>query len=151
MMESRLKEVLEYLLTEQKVVNITDFAKQIAKGQSYVSEALNGKRTITPKFIKQITDTFPQINGNWILTGEGDMVISGDVNIENRVNSHNVEVRASGNSNVSINNRGSAETQSLRAKVEILERQNVELQRLLAEEKERSQKYWQMIEKLTNN
>ena len=150
-MEKRLRQVIDYLIDSREVYNDADLAKQLKSHRSYLSCVLNGKKNVTPTFVNKLTERFPQINGNWILTGEGDMVISGDVNIENRVNSHNVEVRASGNSNVSINNRGNAETQSLRAKLEILERQNAELQRLLEEEKERSKKYWQMIEKLTNN
>lgn len=151
MRSSRLKNAVDYLVAEQKVINASDLAKQLSKGQSYVSEVLSGKRNVTPKFVKLFTDTFPQINGNWILTGEGNMIISGDVNIENRVNSHNVEVKASGNSSVSINNKGSAEVQSLRSENDALKKQISELQRLLDEEKERSQKYWKMIEKLTNN
>lgn len=150
-MEKRLRQSIDYLIDSREVFNDADLANQLDMHRSYLSRVLHGNKTVTPKFVEKLTKRFPQINGNWILTGEGDMVISGDVNIENRVNSHNVEVRASGNSNVSINNRGSAETQSLRAKLEILERQNAELQRLLDEEKERSKKYWQMIEKLTNN
>lgn len=148
---ARLREVIDTLINRGIVKSDADFANIVGRNHTYLSRVLNEKVPYSAKFSKSIVDCFPNVNGNWILTGEGDMVISGDVNIENRVNSHNVEVRASGNSNVSINNRGSAETQSLRAKLEILERQNAELQRLLEEEKERSQKYWQMIEKLTNN
>ena len=98
-MKERLNAALEYLIGTQKVINVTDFATQIGKHRSYVSEILNGKKTITAKLILSVTSAFPEISGSWILTGEGSMLNPQGGNVENNIN-----ISHSPHSNVATNN-----------------------------------------------
>lgn len=98
-MKKRLNEALEYLIGIQKVINATDFAAQIGKNRSYLSEILNGKRTVTAKLVLSVTSAFPEISGSWILTGEGSMLNPQGGNVENNIN-----ISHSPHSNVATNN-----------------------------------------------
>lgn len=149
-MKERLNELINNLIDERIVYNVADFATQVGKQRGYVSQALNGKRTITSNFIKSIAKRFPQVNPNWLMTGEGDMIISGTHIGDNIISTH-----ASGNSTVSASvnyhTPRPRSNDSIEAKLKEKDKEIAELRRLLEEEKARSEKYWQMIEKLTNN
>lgn len=150
-MEKRLRQSIDYLIDSREVFNDADLANQLGVHRSYLSRVLHGNKTVTPKFVEKLTKRFPKINGNWILTGEGEMVIA-----ENHIGDNIVTAKATGNStaNATVNYHTTPQTQDLlvlQGKVDVLEKEKSELQRLLEEEKERSQKYWKMIEKLTSN
>ncbi len=70
----QLNELRDKLIDMRLVYNNTDFAQRIGKARSYVSEALNGRRAITEQFILSISDAFPEISKDWLLTGEGEML-----------------------------------------------------------------------------
>lgn len=141
-MSERLNELINRLIEERVVYNASDFAAQVGKQRGYVSQALNGKRVITPKFIQSITNRFPQVNPEWLLSGSGDMIVK-----DSHIGDNVVTAKASGNStaNASINFHSKDDNSK-----ELLEK-IAELERLLEEEKKRNQQYWALIEKLTNN
>lgn len=70
----QLNELRDKLIDMRLVYNNTDFAQRIGKARSYVSEALNGRRVITEQFVLSISDAFPEISKDWLLTGEGTML-----------------------------------------------------------------------------
>lgn len=70
----QLNELRDKLIDMRLVYNNTDFAQRIGKARSYVSEALNGRRAITEQFVLSISDAFPEISKDWLLTGEGTML-----------------------------------------------------------------------------
>ena len=147
----RLRELIDYLIENQLVYTDAEFAKKIDRDPAYLSKVINDKVALSKKLVDSIINCFPNVNGNWILTGEGEMVVSG-----NHIGDNIVSAKASGNStaNATVNYHAkpeSQELQSLRGEVDALKKQISELEILLAEEKERSQKYWKMIEKLTSN
>lgn len=97
-MTTRLRNFVDNLITTGQVRSYSEFAELIGKGRSYVSEIINGKRPLTPKFIKSISDVFPELNGSWILTGEGNMLLP-QGNVEN-----NISINHSPHTNVATNN-----------------------------------------------
>lgn len=76
----QLNELRDKLIDMRLVYNNTDFAQRIGKARSYVSEALNGRRAITEQFVLSIGDAFPEISKDWLLTGEGEMLIASEHN-----------------------------------------------------------------------
>lgn len=71
----RLNDAYRYLYGVGLVKNKTDFSNKIGYGRANTSSALNGdKRYLTDSFLGHISSRFGQINLNWLLTGEGDML-----------------------------------------------------------------------------
>ena len=73
-MNERLKILLDELKNRRIVHNYADFASQIGKPRSIISELLNGKRTISELFVHEMVTKFPQVNADWLLTGNGEML-----------------------------------------------------------------------------
>jgi plasmid maintenance system antidote protein VapI len=73
-MNERLKILLDELKNRRVVHNYADFALQMGKPRSIISELLNGKRTISELFVHEMTTKFPQVNADWLLTGNGEML-----------------------------------------------------------------------------
>lgn len=71
----RLDEAINHLITTRQIRSAAEFAKEIKTPASFVSEARSGKKSITAKFAEKINRTFPSISIDWLLTGEGDMLI----------------------------------------------------------------------------
>lgn len=73
-MNERLKILLDELKNRRIVHNYADFASQMGKPRSIISELLNGKRTISELFVHEMITKFPQVNADWLLTGNGEML-----------------------------------------------------------------------------
>lgn len=74
MAENRLSVVIQHLKVQGKIYNDADFSAKVGKGRSYVSEVKSGKRPLTEHFVLLIEEVYPEINGAWLLTGEGEML-----------------------------------------------------------------------------
>jgi hypothetical protein len=73
------------------VYNDGDFCDKIGRNRTAVSECANGRRPITKFLVKAITDTFPDVNGDWLLfEGETSMYVGGPATVvkgvQNNVN-----------------------------------------------------------------
>lgn len=84
-MNERLKIFIEHLKECRVVHNFADFASQMGKGRSIISEMINGKRVISEPFVQEIANKFPQLNKEWLLFGTGSMLISSEDQPENPV------------------------------------------------------------------
>lgn len=73
-MKERFIEVINYLIFANLAVNQEDFVAKLGMDSSTISQYKVGKRTITPKFASKLTEVFPVINREWLLTGEGQML-----------------------------------------------------------------------------
>lgn len=73
-MNERLKIFIEHLKKVRIVHNFADFATQMGKNRSIISEMINGKRVISELFVQEIVNKFPQLNKDWLLTGTGSML-----------------------------------------------------------------------------
>ena len=71
----RVSEVFKYLKTNRKVTSQKDFAKIIGSDEATVSNILRQKLDVPNNFLAKISKAFPQINPQWLQTGEGEMVV----------------------------------------------------------------------------
>lgn len=70
-----IKKVLIYLKKERLAMNDSEFASKIGKQRSYISEIKAGRRNITEQFVIQLHNSFPIISLDWLLNGDGEMII----------------------------------------------------------------------------
>ena len=71
--KERLKEAIDFLISEKRVSSPSDLAEAMGKQRSYISELLSGKRDISESFVHKFTDAFPEISDRWLLFGAGEM------------------------------------------------------------------------------
>ena len=69
--KARLLEVLKY-----KKISVNALSKLLKMPQTTVNNYVSGKRKISFELIKKISEAFPEINSEWILTGKGMMINS---------------------------------------------------------------------------
>lgn len=82
-MQNTVKERLEFFLKSKKISK-TDFGKAVGVSNSFVSSM---RKSLGPDKIQSIAQTYPDLNIEWLLTGEGEMlktqstnsVVTGDV------------------------------------------------------------------------
>ncbi len=73
----RMKKAYEYLRFQGLAGTQEDVADMLNRQRTNVSSALNGNpKYLTDKFIEDFCKTFRAINPNWLITGEGSMLIS---------------------------------------------------------------------------
>lgn len=76
LISSRLSTLIKYLISSNQVHNQRVFCDRIKIGTREISSMVNGKRNISERTIRKIANTFPEVNANWLLTGEGEMLKS---------------------------------------------------------------------------
>lgn len=74
-MENRFKECVDYLKLKRLIYNAADLAKMTGKQKSYISELMSGKRKISEQFVRTLVDLFPELSAEWLLSGEGKMIV----------------------------------------------------------------------------
>ncbi len=69
----------ERILTIIKYFNLSpsDFAEAIGVQRSSISHLISGRNKPSLEFIQKIFSRFPEINPEWMLTGNGDMLKNG--------------------------------------------------------------------------
>ena len=85
----RMKKAYEYLRFQGLAGTQEDVADMLNRQRTNVSSALNGNpKYLTDKFIEDFCKTFGTINPNWLITGEGSMLISDgkDTSVQQAVN-----------------------------------------------------------------
>ncbi|MDC8024918.1 S24 family peptidase [Elizabethkingia anophelis] len=76
-LDKRLKEVMEYLLVKNHKLYKTQelVAKAISFSRPNLSAALKGNETyLTENIVDKFCIAFPELNKNWLMYGEGDML-----------------------------------------------------------------------------
>ena len=75
-MKDRIAKILSYY-------NLTSsaFADKIGVQRSGISHILSGRNKPSYDFLVSLLDKFPEINANWLLMGEGDMLETNDTAI----------------------------------------------------------------------
>lgn len=79
----RIKELMQRFHLTQ-----TEMAAKLGIGQSNLSGTLSGKRPCGDGIINKVIISFPEINTEWLLYGEGDMLKTGHVT-QNNINGNN--------------------------------------------------------------
>jgi transcriptional regulator with XRE-family HTH domain len=67
-------------LLEKERISSAEFADRIGVQRSNVSHILNGRNNPGYSFIQKVLESFPRINSRWLITGEGSMETSSQVN-----------------------------------------------------------------------
>ena len=71
-----LQQVYHALRASEAVTSLKNFSDQIGRNYTAVSSAMHGKRKLTDSLARRIRDTFPQVNPDFLRTGEGSPFIS---------------------------------------------------------------------------
>ena len=77
-METSVKQRLILFLDSIKM-NKSDFGKSIGVSSAYVTSI---RESISPQKLKSIALNFPELNIDWLLTGNGDMLINNSHNFD---------------------------------------------------------------------
>ncbi|MDO4462307.1 MAG: helix-turn-helix transcriptional regulator [Bacteroidia bacterium] len=81
----RLKEVVAYLIESRQARTKKDLAHILGYKEVYMSQLINGKTKITQKFLSRLTAYFSNINSDWVMTGQGEMLRNP---LQGNINSH---------------------------------------------------------------
>lgn len=71
----RVNKVYKWLFFKGVGANQQEMAKAMNVDSSYLSQVLNGKLTLTNKFIRALCSLDDNLNSDWIIEGEGNMFI----------------------------------------------------------------------------
>lgn len=75
-MEGRFKQCVDYLKEKRRIFNASDLARITGSQKSYISELISEKRPLSERFVLIFTEHFPEISKDWLLTGDGEMVLT---------------------------------------------------------------------------
>lgn len=71
----RLRKILDYLIFRGDFTTQADFAAAIGANKTNLSSAMNGnEKYLSDSLFAKIHATYPEINLQWLLTGEGEML-----------------------------------------------------------------------------
>lgn len=73
-MNQRLKDVIDELKNQRKVYSYADCARIIGIEKAELSRMMSGKRPVSQRCVDNMLASFPTINEEWLLTGEGNML-----------------------------------------------------------------------------
>ena len=137
-MNQRLNQTIQTLKEQRKIHSASDFARIIGVDKGDLSRMVNGKQPITQRFVGIISTHFPEINEDWLLTGEGEMLKNTSAVAEN----HSVSIAGTEIKENKINVNADETIASLIAEVaaqrrltEIALQQNSDLIALLGQRK----------------
>ena len=85
-MKSTVKERLEFFLKSEKISN-SEFGRRIGACASYVASI---RKSISPDKIEGIAENWPDLNIEWLLTGEGEMLKIQSTKAPTEQNNNNV-------------------------------------------------------------
>ncbi len=68
-MKDRIKEIMEY-----KQLTSSQFADAVEVPRAVISHVLSGRNNPSLEVVTKIVSSFPEININWMLLGEGEML-----------------------------------------------------------------------------
>ena len=70
----RVKNVVDWLIYKEKIKSRKELADKMGYTESSISQIINGKVTLSDRFIKKLSILDEAINQDWILTGNGEML-----------------------------------------------------------------------------
>lgn len=79
----RFIKIVKVLKTLNIVRNSQQICDMIGVDRSIFSKIMNGKRQISQYYVDKLCETFPEVNAEWLLTGEGEMLKDNSQNIIN--------------------------------------------------------------------
>lgn len=82
-MNQRLNQTILALKERRKIHSASDFARILGIDKADLSRMVTGKRSINQPFVDRILEHFPEINADWILNGDGEMLKTYSANADN--------------------------------------------------------------------
>lgn len=73
-MNQRVREVVDELKRQRKVYSDADFARIVDIPRGDLSQMMSGKRKVSKRCVSNLLANFPEINEDWLRTGEGEML-----------------------------------------------------------------------------
>lgn len=73
-MNQRLKILIDELKKRRDILSQAELAEIVGISRTQFSELVTGKRQISDKTIHKITNAIPELNEDWLRTGEGEML-----------------------------------------------------------------------------
>lgn len=67
----RFVKCAKYLIESRKMRNQAELGRTLGLSKGYVSQIMGGKREPSETIVSNLCARFPELNSNWILTGEG--------------------------------------------------------------------------------
>ena len=113
--------------------NKTEFAKALGytNPQSYTSY-LGGKSGVSIKMIKSLKDYDPQISIDWILNGQGQMLLNNDISNQQKIingDGNITQIAKNSNNTTNSNNSNTME-------IEYLKKENEQLKQAIKDKEE---------------
>ena len=125
------KSILEQLIIAFAKGNQSKFAKAMNTSQGTIGTWIS-RKTFDPERIKR---AFPQVDGNWLLTFEGEMLLPDDQGTI-QVGGHHNTTQINSTGNIETAQSSDNEVITLQHAIELLQKDNAALHALL-DEKER--------------
>lgn len=72
-MNQRVRETINELKRQRKVYSDADCARIIGVEKAEFSRMMSGKRQVSQRFVESLLANFPEINEDWLRTGNGEM------------------------------------------------------------------------------
>ena len=82
-MNQRFKEIADQLKIQRKVYTYADLARVLDVPRGDLSQMMSGKRKVSKRCVSNLLATFPEINEQWLRTGEGEMLKNASAVAEN--------------------------------------------------------------------
>ena len=137
-MNQRFKEIADELRNQRKVYTYADLARILDVPRGDLSQMMSGKRKVSKRCVSNLLANFPEINEDWLFSGEGEMLKDTSAVAEN----HSVSIAGSEIKENRINVNADETIASLIAEVaaqrrltEIALQQNSDLIALLGQRK----------------
>lgn len=93
----RIKRTISYLKGVGKITSQMDLGEKLGiYDKTYLSNLVNGRASVS-SFIDKLTKLFPEIDENWLLTGEGNMLCELNDTAQNINGDNNTAVAGNGN------------------------------------------------------
>ena len=88
MISERIKQVID-----NEKISVREFERRISSGQGVIAKCVKHNTDISSSVMAQIVKNFPQYSPIWLLTGEGDMYVTGKSPKEDGSDANSLEQR----------------------------------------------------------
>ena len=137
-MNQRIREVIDELKKQRRVYTDADFARIVDIPRGDLSQMMSGKRKVSKRCVSNLLANFPEINEEWLQTGEGEMLKNASAIADN----HSISIAGEEikENNIRVNTDETiasliAEVAAQRKLTEIALKQNSDLIALLGQRK----------------
>lgn len=105
-MKKRYKMLIAYMITHNYAQTQKELANVLGyKNPTTLSQIINGKIETSDKFLGKLKDVAPELNLDWLKTGEGEMLLKSGQNVTVSGNSNITQQNKNGNNHVGSDDR----------------------------------------------